>query len=566
MKYSHRKAQMEANRLKNLANPNFEKKQVKYDREKKKRDEKRNLRMQAIINGMEIDMSYMKGMSNRQRKKEEARIREAKSIREERLAAMGLGKENASRESSPPSSEDGAPSENGGVKLNGDKTGPEDITSTTDQQVGKTNEPDSEPRNQTKLGNKRKNAATVQPEDEKKGIKKQKKAAAKDSSEESTKVQIKSRIGKEQKSERVVKLAQVPAASSDEAEDELEEGEGSAASDEVDEIENGEVDLTVDASRLDDSDSSDSDEEGDENVIIADAVNDATQAQLEDQEGRASENAEVEGDIPLSDLDSLASDEKGDIIPHQRLSINNRGALEKAWKSIALPYLKLQFSDHMTTTTAEPVQVTDINDDLERELAFYRQCLDGVNEARRKLKKENVPFSRPADYFAEMVKSDEHMGKIKQKLVDEAAGKKAAAEARKQRDLKKFGKQVQIAKQQERAKEKRDTMEKISVLKRKRQNAGLDAADESELFDVALEDAAETDKKERAARKAAAAGKPNAKRQKKDEKYGFGGKKRHSKDNDAKSTNDMSGFSTKKMKGKEKKHRPGKSKRANARN
>jgi hypothetical protein len=77
-----------------------------------------------------------------------------------------------------------------------------------------------------------------------------------------------------------------------------------------------------------------------------------------------------------------------------------------------------------------------------------------------------VSFSRPADYFAEMVKSDEHMGKIKQKLIDEAAGKKASAEARKQRDLKKFGKQVQVAKMQERAKEKRDTMEQINLLKR----------------------------------------------------------------------------------------------------
>lgn len=77
-----------------------------------------------------------------------------------------------------------------------------------------------------------------------------------------------------------------------------------------------------------------------------------------------------------------------------------------------------------------------------------------------------MSFSRPTDYFAEMVKSDEHMGKIKKKLYDEAAGKKASAEARKQRDLKKFGKQVQNAKLQERNKEKRQTLEKINDLKR----------------------------------------------------------------------------------------------------
>lgn len=58
------------------------------------------------------------------------------------------------------------------------------------------------------------------------------------------------------------------------------------------------------------------------------------------------------------------------------------------------------------------------------------------------------------------------MGKIKQKMVDEAANKKAAAEARKQRDLRKFGKQVQVAKLQERDKAKRETLDKINLLKR----------------------------------------------------------------------------------------------------
>ena len=58
------------------------------------------------------------------------------------------------------------------------------------------------------------------------------------------------------------------------------------------------------------------------------------------------------------------------------------------------------------------------------------------------------------------------MGKIKQKMTDEAANKKAAAEARKQRDLKKFGKQVQVAKLQERDRQKRDMLGKIDILKR----------------------------------------------------------------------------------------------------
>ncbi len=54
---------------------------------------------------------------------------------------------------------------------------------------------------------------------------------------------------------------------------------------------------------------------------------------------------------------------------------------------------------------------------------------------------------------------------------------------------------------------------------------------------------------------------PN-KRQKKDEKFGFGGKKRFSKSTDAASTADMKGFSSRKMKEKKGQPRLGKSRRA----
>ncbi len=57
---------------------------------------------------------------------------------------------------------------------------------------------------------------------------------------------------------------------------------------------------------------------------------------------------------------------------------------------------------------------------------------------------------------------------------------------------------------------------------------------------------------------------PN-KRQKKDEKFGFGGKKRFKKSGDAMSSGDLRGFSTKKMKGGAAKQRPGKARRAGKR-
>jgi rRNA-processing protein EBP2 len=71
----------------------------------------------------------------------------------------------------------------------------------------------------------------------------------------------------------------------------------------------------------------------------------------------------------------------------------------------------------------------------------------------------------------------------------------------------------------------------------------MTATNEEDLFDVALD----TETKD-SDRRRASNGKPNAKRQKKDAKFGFGGKKRFAKSNDATSTSDARGFSHKKMK------------------
>jgi rRNA-processing protein EBP2 len=184
-------------------------------------------------------------------------------------------------------------------------------------------------------------------------------------------------------------------------------------------------------------------------------------------DGPSASEVELDSDVPLSEL---SEEDRADTIPHQRLTINNTAALLASTKRVAVTRPTMKFSAHnsliLTALPPTPASIPDPNDDLTRELEFYRICRAAATDARNLLKKEKIPFTRPSDYFAEMVKSDEHMGKVKKKLYDEAANKKAAAEARRVRDAKKFGKAVQIAKEQERAKEKRQTLEKISSLKR----------------------------------------------------------------------------------------------------
>lgn len=45
----------------------------------------------------------------------------------------------------------------------------------------------------------------------------------------------------------------------------------------------------------------------------------------------------------------------------------------------------------------------------------YQNTLRGVEEGKRKYAEAGVPFDRPADFFAEMVKSDAHMEKVRRR-------------------------------------------------------------------------------------------------------------------------------------------------------
>ena len=178
--------------------------------------------------------------------------------------------------------------------------------------------------------------------------------------------------------------------------------------------------------------------------------------------------ADPDSDVPLSDLEESDLE---DTVPYQRMTINNGPALLASRNRIAVvkDSQHLPFHTHNSLISSIPPaseSIPDVHDDLTRELGFYRIARTAALEARSFLAKEKIPFTRPKDYFAEMVKTDEHMTRVKQKMYDEAAGKKASEEARKLRDAKKFGKQVQIAKEQERAKEKRNTLDKIKELKR----------------------------------------------------------------------------------------------------
>jgi rRNA-processing protein EBP2 len=279
---------------------------------------------------------------------------------------------------------------------------------------------------------------------------------------------------------------------------------------------------------------------------------------VQEEEDEEDEEEEEEGDeyaIPLESLSDAALAALPESVRSRRMyreKINNEDALKRIRDTIALaqngktlPWIEtlaVSYPKSIQEELGESAEAKD--DDLKRELEFYKQALHTAVEGRNLAKQANLPFTRPSDFFAEMVKSDEHMERVRQKLLDEKAGLKASEDARKQRELKKFGKKVQVEKQLERQRNKRDFEEKVKGLKRKR-NGGLDGDDggEDDEFDIRLESALDGEKGNRSTStrggRGGKRGGPKMRRDARDSKFGSGGKKRHSKENTRESTNEF---------------------------
>jgi len=88
-------------------------------------------------------------------------------------------------------------------------------------------------------------------------------------------------------------------------------------------------------------------------------------------------------------------------------------------------------------------------DDAQREKHFQAAAKVAATACIVKLNSAGAKHRRPEDYYAEMCKTDHHMGKVKSKLVHEKSEIVDAENRRKLRDAKKFGKQVQHAKEKQ---------------------------------------------------------------------------------------------------------------------
>ncbi|KAJ7043104.1 eukaryotic rRNA processing protein EBP2-domain-containing protein [Mycena alexandri] len=304
------------------------------------------------------------------------------------------------------------------------------------------------------------------------------------------------------------------------------EGKGDGDSDDTSDEE---FTLEKNGGEASDGEGSGSDSEGDEGEFEDD----------EDEEEGQDE------DVALDDVESVDED----AVPRQKIEIDNTVALARIRDTIQLDRF-LPWTETLALTYPESIQV-DVNDDLNRELAFYKQALHSTAAARALAAKHKFPFTRPSDYFAEMVKTDAHMERIRQRLLDEGAGIRKSDEKRKEREGKKFGKQVQIERLKEREKGKKEMEERLKGLKRKRGDV-LDKPNvDDDAFDIAVEDAI-ADRPAKRGRGAGpssgrgdrGAGRGKVSRTARDQKFGFGGAGKRSKSNTRESTDDFGGGSS----------------------
>ena len=172
--------------------------------------------------------------------------------------------------------------------------------------------------------------------------------------------------------------------------------------------------------------------------------------------------------------------------------------------------------------------------DFKRETMFHRQAQSAVMDGIARIKKLGIPTIRPDDYFAQMAKTDQHMHKVRENLMKKQASAQRSERVRQLRQQRKVGKQMQIESTLKKHAEKRKMLEEVKKYRKGIRN-DLDFLD---------------DKKKPGGQKkfdGKSGGKPGDKRslakmKNKNAKYGFGGKKKGSKQNTRDSAADVSEY------------------------
>jgi len=170
-----------------------------------------------------------------------------------------------------------------------------------------------------------------------------------------------------------------------------------------------------------------------------------------------------------------------------------------------------------------------VHDDLKREVSFYNVALEAVQKAKQQCHEVQIPFSRPDDFFAEMVKSDDHMAKVKDRLIFETKKMEAFEQRKSNKEQRLRSKEARSKKLAEKAKYKKDNLKAVDSWAK---SAASNRIGDGKVRDG--DDQQYLQKMEQSQR-----------RKNLNKKYGFGGQKGRFKQMDQKTINDMSNYNPK---------------------
>jgi len=132
----------------------------------------------------------------------------------------------------------------------------------------------------------------------------------------------------------------------------------------------------------------------------------------EEVEGGDSEEEEEEQE---QESDEEEEEEQEVQKPRVNVGVKNIRALNSVTSELLAEKAAMPWPEKLDVVPATPLpfgQVTEeglpieVHDDLKREVAFYNLALEAVHGARQQCETLGIPFSRPEDFFAEMVKND----------------------------------------------------------------------------------------------------------------------------------------------------------------
>ena len=168
----------------------------------------------------------------------------------------------------------------------------------------------------------------------------------------------------------------------------------------------------------------------------------------------------------------------------QTLILNEEG-LEKCLKRLSALWShkmgkKIAWSERNTliaTDKVEQLNAANINDDTLREVQFYNIAKENVEKGLALCEKEGIALDRPQDFMAEMLKSDQVMGKIRSGLVKHQVRIQDYEEKKQNKSQRKMIKQKKSQKQTDAHKEKKRNVEAIDKWKKELKRKGDSAPD-----------------------------------------------------------------------------------------